>query len=466
MAYVEVDFCRALESSRCLSPSTARWTLVVLQTSTGLAHAAGALLPSTTWTVAWLVAAACLLRNQPKGFVLYAVHATLVIGWPFGVLVLVPLGLYVLFVQTQSSKTGTETSPFGSIDHLQGIKRLLTFTLVATTIVQLTVMVIDHHYYGIWTSPSLNIFRYNAQGGGDELYGVEPTSYYIKNLLLNFNGVAALGIISMAVLRVGNIMGYIRDSRRSITLAVLLSPMYVWFAIVVPRPHKEERFLFPVYPILCLGAVVTWDVVVHGVCVILEKMLSIKTTPTHFTLMHGIVWLPMAALSGFRIMALRKYYGAPLYIYAALHSVADKSSNLKQLFCTCGEWYRFPSSFALPANHDLAFLRSSFTGQLPQPFSNHGSLVKSQAVLQPFNDRNRDEPTRYSALEDCAYVIDLLESTDCQVPDSAKLIATAPFLDAEKTSSTLHRTLYIPRKHEKAISEGIVHYQQYALYKL
>ena len=35
-----------------------------------------------------------------------------------------------------------------------------------------------------------------------------------------------------------------------------LAPMYIWFIIFFLQPHKEERFLFPVYPLICLcGAV-------------------------------------------------------------------------------------------------------------------------------------------------------------------------------------------------------------------
>lgn len=34
--------------------------------------------------------------------------------------------------------------------------------------------------------------------------------------------------------------------------------------------------------------------------------------------------------------------------------------------CVAKEWYRFPSSFFLPPNTELLFLRSGFEGQLPQ----------------------------------------------------------------------------------------------------
>eukprot|EP00531_Pseudo-nitzschia_arenysensis_P005771 CAMPEP_0116129956 /NCGR_PEP_ID=MMETSP0329-20121206/8200_1 /TAXON_ID=697910 /ORGANISM="Pseudo-nitzschia arenysensis, Strain B593" /LENGTH=78 /DNA_ID=CAMNT_0003624257 /DNA_START=232 /DNA_END=465 /DNA_ORIENTATION=- len=66
-----------------------------------------------------------------------------------------------------------------------------------TIVVQGLVMLVDYHFYGRLVSPSLNILVYNTQAGGDELYGVEPLSYYIKNLLLNFNYVAIAGAIGV-----------------------------------------------------------------------------------------------------------------------------------------------------------------------------------------------------------------------------------------------------------------------------
>jgi alpha-1,2-mannosyltransferase len=488
MAYAEVNFCMALESTNLVTPSVARWTLVVMQSSAGLAHASGALLPSTTWAVMWLLTATCFVRHghghqqhQQYWFVLYAVTATVTIGWPFGVVTLLPLGIHVLVVQTlPPDDNGSSTTPgvLGSPAHRRAIVKVLMYTVAVTVVVQAMALVVDYQHYGIWTSPNLNIFRYNAQGGGDELYGIEPTSYYIKNLLLNFNGVALFGIVSMVTLVAKAIVGSGKDRAMLQKLMVLVSPLYLWLALIVPRPHKEERFLFPIYPLLCLSAVVTAEVMVDGLVAVLDRVSTTTgwkaRTSFHRSVLHGLLWMPMSILSMLRILALKKYYAAPLSIYAALHSNRDvlvavpttRSRSTKQLVCTCGEWYRFPSSFTLPENHKLAFLTSSFLGQLPQPFSPHGSLAKSLQVLHPFNDRNQHQPERYSKLEDCAYVIDLEHSSDCQVPPSAKVMATVPFLDADKTTSTLHRTLYIPGLHEKEVAKGRIHYQNYVLYKL
>lgn len=147
----------------------------------------------------------------------------------------------------------------------------------------------------------------------------------------------------------------------------------------------------------------------------------------------------------------------------------DNDSEMPTLVCTCGEWYRFPSSFFLPGDAHLAFVNSSFTGQLPQPFSIHGSKVESQAVLEPFNEQNKEEPSRYVPLDTCDWIVDL-EEGDCAPPptdgiQSSTVIAWFPFLDASKTNA-LHHILYIPYLHEKAMRHGKVHYQNYLLYKV
>lgn len=35
-----------------------------------------------------------------------------------------------------------------------------------------------------------------------------------------------------------------------------LSPMYLWMLVFFTLPHKEERFLFPIYPLICLSGAV------------------------------------------------------------------------------------------------------------------------------------------------------------------------------------------------------------------
>jgi alpha-1,2-mannosyltransferase len=422
------------------------YTGLLLLTAAGMNHAAGALLPSASWMGAWLLASACFLRHQHVRFCVVAIVATLALGWPFGVLLLLPLGLRILWKEYQEGGR---------------LGRLLAWILFVTCVVQGAVMAVDHSYYGTWLSPTLNILTYNTAGGGDELYGVEATSYYVKNLLVNLNFVAPLGLVVLPLISFTQL--------RDWDLVTLLSPLYLWLAVVVPRPHKEERFLFPIYPLLCLGAVLTVDKVANAggrIVAGLSRHKELMRSQRH--LVHLAVWSVTVVLSLARLGALYHYYTAPLHIYAALaehhtHPADASQPVVSSRVCTCGEWYRFPSSFFLPPGMELAFLESSFTGQLPQPFSIHGSRPASRDVLQPFNNLNQEEPSRYVPVDSCDWIVDL-EGGDCAPPD-AEIVQERPFLDAGRTQA-LHRVLYVPFLHERAVVHGQVHYQSYRLYKL
>lgn len=441
------------------------WTAVLLCTCSGMNHAAGAFLPSATWMGVWCVTAACLAREWHFTFVTFSVVATLSTGWPFGAVCVVPMAMHILYKEYGAGRL----LPF------------LSWIVAVTVVVQCTVLCIDYQHYGIWTSPTVNIITYNAGGSGDELYGIEPTSYYVKNLLLNLNLMAVLGVVAIPIYLL------VPSLEREPTAAAfidwnivsMLLCLPAWFAVTIPRPHKEERFLFPVYPVLVFGAVLTVDTVLTRLILPLLRKLRVAVPETAAqekrqqqvrVLGHVAIWIPVILISLCRTAALQKYYSAPLAVYSTLSTQPSLQTQHSHLVCTCGEWYRFPSSFYLPTGVQLGFLPSSFTGQLPQAFSEHGSRQASQAVLQPFNDRNLEQKERYvSDVTSCGWIVDMADG-ECvmtQLPYSSRAtdLASVPFLDAERTS-TLHRTLYLPFQHEKARQVGRVTYQDYVLYKI
>ena len=187
-AYAELRWLYAL--SKTIRTSTTKTvvggTALVLVTCSGLHHASAAYLPSATWMAVWCYAASCFLQQQHGRFVLVSVTATLATGWPFGAVSVVPMALHIL-VKEYRQTSRLRFAGFG------------LFVVCVTVLVQALVMWVDRQHYGVWTSPTYNIFTYNAAGGGDELYGVEPVSYYVKNLLLNLNAAAPLGLLALPV---------------------------------------------------------------------------------------------------------------------------------------------------------------------------------------------------------------------------------------------------------------------------
>ena len=120
----------------------------------------------------------------------------------------------------------------------------------------------------------LNFIQYNVVGGGESsLYGVESWPFYLINGALNF-GVALPAALLLAPVALMGAMD-ITSSRITSSAAWAVSPMYVWFAAVSALPHKEERFLYVVYPQVHLS--VSW----RNVCFVKSGCLALSTRTQH-----------------------------------------------------------------------------------------------------------------------------------------------------------------------------------------
>jgi len=143
-------------------------------------------------------------------------------------------------------------------------------------------IIIDSQYYGNLTLAPFNIVKYNIfSSHGPDLYGTEPWYFYIINGCLNFNvifprecdslkraliqsSLCILFLVSILVLPAWTITKLlINMPKRSNTNAIppwlIHFALYSWLAIFTFQPHKEERFLYPVYPLICLAGASTID---------------------------------------------------------------------------------------------------------------------------------------------------------------------------------------------------------------
>ncbi|KAL3770479.1 hypothetical protein ACHAW5_001492 [Stephanodiscus triporus] len=502
----ELSFLDAIHDVWCGDDTRlSHWTAFVSLTSTG-SHVSGpAFLPSSSVATLWRWSASCGMRGRHGLAILCGLLSTIAVGWPFCAAIFAPTGIVALYDAAFGGEGEEKTNDGGGRRRRWGKKAprvgpaltVLLRTSVHAVAIQVVVSIVDRVYYGRFVCPNWNIFVYNARSGGDELYGTEPISYYVRNLLLNFNYVALLGVASVPIASLSWTIGSRPPARVGVAALLLsvLSPMYVWMAAIFPRPHKEERFLFPIYPMICLGAATTVGEVLRlttdamfprtrnarrdGVVVVGcggGEGRGGGENDRRGSLLLGLALLaPSAMISVSRSAALRRNYSAPLAIYrdlfyhastsaaAAAAAVSDDPVRAATYVCTAGEWHRFPSSFFLPPNHRLGFLRSSFDGQLPQPFTEYGSRMESLGVQAgKFNDVNREETDRYVDIGMCSYVVELVPPLDSDdddrrrdVPEclrymesdpsagSWKLLASREYLDAESTSP-IHRILYIP----------------------
>ena len=398
-------------------------TTVMLLSSAAMFCAASTFLPST-FAMYFITLSTGFLLADRYCLAMFSAACSILVGWPFSALALAPHALVLLL------KAGL----FNCLKW--GFSALFLFIVPS--------IAVDWYYYGRPLVAILNIFVYNATAsheGGSQLYGVEPPHYYFVNLGLYFNIVlplALLGIPAVLLLR-----GVHRWPMQSVFL--VFSSIIIWMAFFSYLPHKEERFMYPIYPLLCVGAGLCLSVIRSACNVVLGKYCR------RFWIVYVVVLGSFALIGASRVYSMHANYNKPIYLYTRLahEEIIPLGSEHSALqVCVGKEWYRFPSSFFLPEQPRtrLQFLKSGFDGQLPTQFLSGPHATSARR--ENFNDRNREEPDRYVDTSACDYIVDLIidnqvEQRYDQSPDWS-LLFEEPFLDAVASHNRVARAFHIP----------------------
>ncbi|CAE6508696.1 unnamed protein product, partial [Rhizoctonia solani] len=396
-----------------------RYMLFMLMFNAGMWNASTAFLPSTFAMYAATAAASFSFVPPSSSRVQRTFAATLlfatgaIIGWPFSLLLAVP------FVIEELTVYGGDIVPSSSLSKwVENRWRYLFGSGAVAASLFIPVALIDTYAYGRLTLTPWNIVRYNifsgSSGRSPNLYGTEPWYYYIFNLILNFNILAPLALGSLPALlvtklfdskRLGVRRGPVDQTSSPYTLlAVRLTPLYLWLITLTFQAHKEERFLYPVYPLVCFNAAVTLYLVRGWMETAYVKATNspyraANTSIFQLTTLLTVILTGLLSIS--RIAALFKYYHAPLDV--AFHfqyeelprllnttgllpipdptikkhaSKYDESApvdlSLARQFglrvCWGAEWHRFPGSYLVPSGVEPLLVESGFGGMLPRPF--------------------------------------------------------------------------------------------------
>ncbi|KAF9965900.1 mannosyltransferase [Mortierella alpina] len=403
------------------------------------------------------------------------------LGWPFSAAVGLPFALEELLIHSRS-QSRKKTVRFRDWRRMR-LLRLLTSSVAVLGCVLVPIILIDRYYYKKLVVVPLNIVLYNVFGGdvGPDIFGTEPWWFYILNGLLNFNvlflaAIASLPVLVLTYFTIPDVLpnapsgtGQLKDPLLLFTLK--LSPLYLWLAIFTAQPHKEERFLFVVYPLLCFNAVMTLFMAQKIVQRVLDRFVTRSKTAAIHKYSAGLVWVILiasAAISLSRILALHEHYSAPIEVYrrafdlvqvptpivvessdpaalpgSTVHSLNGDDARTPGLdnsvrVCVGKEWYRFPSHYFLPEGAKLGLIKSHFDGLLPGEFkemAQNGELppLSSQpsangkqhkpvridwrwsAERRPgtshiprlMNNQNKEVSEHYTPLDQCQYLIDL-----------------------------------------------------------
>ncbi|KAF4520183.1 hypothetical protein B566_EDAN003895 [Ephemera danica] len=421
-----------------------RITLAFLVFSSGMFISSTAFLPSSfSMYMALLSLGAWYQRKYELAVLATALSAFL--SWPFAALIGLPIAIDMLFRRKE----------WWRFTKLCGISVLF---------ILLPMVKIDSDLYGRLVVAPFNIVWYNIfSGGGPDLYGTEPWYFYLLNGILNFNFLLAWWLVPC-------------KPRNSACLPywLSLSPLYLWLGVFFLQAHKEERFLFPIYPLVCLCGAVTLDSM-QKLWFRLKQVL--KVAKNNQSIQHYLkqsqglalgVLIVCCTLGISRSLALYRGYHAPLDVYMEFSKLApqDQEKTASPInVCVGKEWHRFPSSFFLPDNNwQLKYLESEFRGQLPQLFQpgSNGTSIEPPN----FNDMNREEPSRYFQKSQCDYLVDFDSGRETEKEpryaddtDNWELIHSIPFLNTERSPQFL-RAFYVPY-----FTDTLCEYSSYYLLK-
>ncbi|KAK7079141.1 mannosyltransferase [Halocaridina rubra] len=409
-----------------------RITLSILVFAAGMFISSTAYLPSSFAMYMTLMSMGAWY-HQSYELAIFTTAISTFLGWPFAAAIGIPIAYDVVVRKQQFMK-------------------FAKWCLISAVTILVPMVQIDSHYFGRLVIAPMNIIVYNVfTSHGPDLYGTEPWTFYIMNGFLNFNIIFIAALIALPFyLFTYYIIPLPKKSSAYLPMWLSLSPMYLWIGIFIMQPHKEERFLFPIYPLIVLAGAVTVDS-----CQKLGSSL-LQTKQQHY--LNHTSWFALAiviftsVISVSRIVGQYRAYHAPIEMFMELNRLAveqnfppDRPMNV----CVGKEWYRFPSSFFLPGlNWNLQFIESEFRGQLPKPYSQlpNGTLL----IPENMNDMNLEETSRYVPLSSCHFLIELdspLESP--REPRYSKqssewiVLHTVPFMDAVR-SHRLLRAFYVP----------------------
>ncbi|XP_007556648.1 alpha-1,2-mannosyltransferase ALG9 isoform X2 [Poecilia formosa] len=428
-----------------------RLMLAFLVLSTGMFCSSAAFLPSSFCMYTTLIAMTGWFQDSIPLAVM-GVAAGGIVGWPFSALIGFPIAFDLLVIKREW-------------------KSFLIWCALALLLLLVPLVAVDSFFYGKLVIAPLNILLYNVfTEHGPDLYGTEPWHFYFLNGVLNFNLVFVLALFSLPLTALMETLLHrfnVQNLGRPYWLT--LSPMYLWMLVFFTRPHKEERFLFPIYPLICLSGAVALSSLQKCYHFLFQRYrLEHYTVSSNWLALTTVVAFTVLSLS--RSVALFRGYHAPLDLYPEFHRIA-KDPTLHSVpdgrpvsVCVGKEWYRFPSSFLLPHNWQLHFIQSAFKGQLPQPYASGPQAT--QIIPANMNDQNLEEPSRYVDIKQCHYLVDL--ETDEETPleprystskEEWSVVAYKPFLQASR-SSPLFRAFYIP-----FISDHHTTYRRYMILK-
>ncbi|CAG5053732.1 unnamed protein product [Parnassius apollo] len=415
------------------------WLCLTLP-SAGMFASSAAMLPSA-WSSSLVTAALACWWRRRYPFAVLLTAATTLLSWPFTAILGLPIAIDMLIFKRH-------------------FVEFFKWSAVGLVLILAPTVLVDSWHYGRLVVAPWNIVAYNIfTEHGPDLYGVEPWTYYFVNGFLNFNIVWVLSLSCPLLLLACTAIAPRSTSRASFCAPywLALMPLALWLAVFMLQPHKEERFLYPVYSMIVLTGAISLDCLQKMTFAVGTELFRWRKERERrhylaYTAPLMVMCVLLAGIGGIsRITALYNHYHGPMTILREIPSYENGIENV----CFGKEWYRSPSSFHLSEGYRIRFVQSEFNGQLPAPYVETSNATR---IIHPyFNGQNKGDNRTYLSPSQCHYLVDsdigsptTLQPAYHKDSNQWEIVSSVPILDSNK-SHRIFRAFYIPSLSNKNV---------------
>lgn len=317
------------------------------------------------------------------------------VGWPFSMILILPFIIYTLINSLIFQPKSILKNDYSI---LKTFTTYLLSGLCCAFFIAYFISQLDSLFYKKISYIAFNILSYNVFNSSNEtgpnIFGTENNLWYFKNLLLNYHLFFIIAILNFFTLF------------NKYQLIIYKLPLLIWFLIFNNQPHKEERFIYPVY---------------HLISISFAQFMSCETfnlnslTKIFKKILNCFILISTILLFLTRVNNLNTNFSAPINVFKHLSdSTINNFNQFNENICIGREWYRYPSSFFLNNNQRLKFIKSSFNGMLPSDFiepkihSFEGLVNTTSSIPIGFNNKNQfNSNFLIDDLNNCNYLIDI-----------------------------------------------------------
>lgn len=174
-------------------------------------------------------------------------------------------------------------APFFLLRHQNNRRMVFQYFLLGFGFVVMFVIqgLTDLHFFGTFLASPYNWYQFNIVEGKSSIFGVQPFDYYFRRILTRpFYQINFVLLVGMLIFRIQTVLHKFAGKMHDEWFFAILE-LFIWclmsLIVMSSVDHKEERFIFSLFPLLILligAAMKEYFIIISDIYQYLHEQLS------------------------------------------------------------------------------------------------------------------------------------------------------------------------------------------------